>query len=98
MAHLICVLRLRADDDVHGCAIFQSDRFALGIDQNVSNTNSLTRIVSALNRNLNLLGVARNRRRNDLLDGTRQTDGLTMHVFKNLYNSDYAVVGGCTEQ
>jgi hypothetical protein len=60
-ARLICALRLLSDDEVHDCALFQRDRIAHGIDQGVSNTNSLTRIVSALNGNLNFLGVARNR-------------------------------------
>jgi hypothetical protein len=75
---LNCVFRLRSDDDVQGCAPFQSDRFAPGIDQSVSNTNSLIRIVSTLNGNLNFLGFARNHGLNDFLHGARQTAGCVM--------------------
>jgi len=67
IARLICILRLRSDDKVHGCPLFQGDLFAHGINQRVSNTNSLTRIVSTLNGNLNSLGVARIPGRNDFL-------------------------------
>jgi hypothetical protein len=69
IARLICVLRLRSDDKVHGRALFQSDLFAHSINQSVSNRNSLTRIVSTLNGNLNFLGVARIPGRNDFLHG-----------------------------
>jgi len=67
IARLICVLG--SDDEVHGRALFQGGRFAQGIDQSISNTNSLTRIVSTLNGNLNFLSVARIPGRNDFLHG-----------------------------
>jgi hypothetical protein len=78
------VFRLRFDYDLDDRACFQRDRFASGIDQNVSYTNFLIRIVSALNGNLHFLGFASNGF-NDFLHGARQTASyVIMHALRPL--------------